>query len=190
VLEGESRCDRLGHGTAVAGVLRQWVPGMELLNAQVFENQLTCNSRQVAAALDWLLAEDVRLINLSFGLLRDCPELAGACARALERGIILVAASPARGEPVFPASYPGVIRATGDARCAPGELSHLDSTQADFGACVRIGSSGPAGASIGCAHVTAAVAQYLIVEPNASRQQVQVRLAASAKFRGPELRRS
>jgi subtilisin family serine protease len=189
VLAVESRGDRLGHGTAVAGVLRQWVPGVALLNAQVFEEQLTCNSRQVVAALDWLLAEDVRLINLSFGLLRDCPELAGACARALERGVVLVAASPARGAPVFPASYPGVIRATGDARCAPGELSHLDSAQADFGACVRVGSSGPAGASIGCAHVTAAVAKCLLEEPDASLEEIYSRLAASARFRGPERRR-
>lgn len=184
----EAHVDRLGHGTAIARVLLQQTPGLALFNARVFDDQLTCSSRQVVAALDWLLAEDVRLINLSFGLRRDSPELAGACARALERGVVLVAASPARGAPVFPASYAGVIRATGDARCAPGELSHLQSPQADFGACVRATGPGLAGASIGCAHVTAAVAQYLLVEPDASLEQIRARLAASARFRGPEHR--
>ena len=189
VTAAEPHVDRLGHGSAVAGVLLQQVPGVALLNAQVFDDRLTCSSRQVVAALDWLMAEDVRLVNLSFGLLRDCPELAGACARALARGVVLVAASPARGAPVFPASYPGVIRATGDARCAPGELSHLDSPQADFGACVRATGSGLAGASIGCAHVTVAVAQYLLEEPDASLQEIYGQLATSARFRGPERRR-
>ena len=184
----EPHADRLGHGTAVARVLLQQTPGVALLNAQVFDDQLTCSSRQVVAALDWLLAEDVRLINLSFGLRRDSPELAAACARALERGVVLVAASPARGAPVFPASYAGVIRATGDARCAPGELSHLHSPQADFGACVRAGNSGPAGASIGCAHITAAVAQYLLKDPDASLEEIHSQLVANARFHGPEHR--
>ncbi|MDO8862660.1 hypothetical protein Q6D67_13195 [Haliea sp. E1-2-M8] len=188
VCAAEPQLDRLGHGSAVARVLLQRAPEVALFNAQVFDDQLTCSSSQVVAALNWLISEDVRLINLSFGLLRDCPELAGACARALGQGIVLVAASPARGAPVFPASYPGVIRATGDARCAPGELSRLDSSQADFGACVRADSSGPAGASIGCVHVTAAVAQYLLMEPDASLEQIHTHLAAVARFQGPEHR--
>ncbi|MFO7552954.1 MAG: S8 family serine peptidase, partial [Haliea sp.] len=189
VTAAEPHVDRLGHGSAVAGVLLQRVPGVALLNAQVFDDRLTCSSRQVVAALDWLMAEDVRLINLSFGLRRNSTELAAACARALEQGVVLVAASPARGAPVFPASYAGVIRATGDARCAPGELSHLHSLQADFGACVRAGASGPAGASIGCAHVTAAVAQYLVKDPDASLEEIHNQLVACARFRGPERRR-
>jgi hypothetical protein len=72
---------------------------------------------------------------------------------------VLVAASPARGEPVYPAAYPGVVRATGDARCAPGEHSWLASAHADFGA---HGSAGAVrGASAGCAHVSARLAALL-----------------------------
>ena len=48
-----------------------------------------------------------------------------ACAALLGQGAVLVAAHPARGAPCFPAAYPGVIAATGDARCGWQELSQL-----------------------------------------------------------------
>jgi hypothetical protein len=86
----------------------------------------------------------------------DRTVLRDAVSRAVEKGLLLVAALPARGQPVFPAAYPGVIAATGDARCAPGELSHLDLLL--FGGCARLGvedqSSRTGGASIGAAWVS------------------------------------
>ena len=125
---------------------------------------------------------------MSFGLREDRPSLRMACERALEQGVILVAAAPARGEPVFPAAYAGVIRATGDARCAPGELSFLNTSQADFGGHVRAGATGVAGASVGCAQVAARAAAFLSAHPGGSAAQLRTWLAEQASYRGPERR--
>src|SRR5690606_31825954 len=78
-------------------------------------------------------------------------------------GVLLVAAAPAAGAMTFPAAYPGVIRVTGDARLAPGELSFLGDSRAAFGAA----AGGPAprphtpggGTSPAAAHSTGTLAR-------------------------------
>jgi hypothetical protein len=180
--------DRLGHGSALADILLQGAPACRLVNAQVFGRELRCSAAQVAAALDWLAGQQVHLVNMSFGLREDRRVLRLACERAQARGIILIAAAPARGEPVYPASYPGVIRATGDARCTPGELSCLRTPQADFGAHVRSAARGVAGASVGCARVSARAARFLGEFPGASGMQLMDWLAGQASYHGPERR--
>ncbi|MDH4041337.1 MAG: S8 family serine peptidase [Gammaproteobacteria bacterium] len=204
VLETEATEDQLGHGSAMAAILLRdaigraqgdtpddsppVAPEFSLLNAQVFAGKLSCTAAQVAAALDWLLEQRVHLVNMSFGLREDRPLLRQACERALGEGVVLVAATPARGEPVFPAAYPGVIRATGDARCAPGDISFLDTRQADFGGHVRAGQTNVAGASVGCAHVSARAARFLAAHPGSSPAQLRAWLVEQASYRGPERR--
>jgi subtilisin family serine protease len=188
VRQADAAPDQLGHGTALAAILLQGAPDGRLLNAQVFRHTLACGAAQVAAALDWLVQQRAQLVNMSFGLREDRPSLRNACERALAQGVILVAATPARGEPVFPAAYAGVIRATGDARCAPGELSFLDTRQADFGGHVRAGAGTVAGASVGCAHVAARAAGFLGANPGSSAAQLRAWLEGQASYRGPERR--
>lgn len=180
--------DRLGHGTAMAGILLEASPACVLLNAQVFTHRLSCGAHQVAAALAWLVDEGAQLVNMSFGLREYRTGLRAACDRALEAGVVLVAASPARGEAVFPARFPGVIRATGDARCAGSEISYLATAQADFGAQVRVAGSAVAGASVGCANVSARALQQLARNPHTSPVQLRAWLAAQASYHGPERR--
>ena len=182
--------DRLGHGTAVAAILAECMPDAALYVAQVFGARHTTTALQVAAAIDWLVAQDVQVINLSLGLREDRPVLARACARAIDAGVLLCAASPARGAPVWPAAYPGVLRMTGDARCARDEISALDSAQADFGAHVlpldgaRVG----AGASIGCAWLTGRVGRLLADGCPARIEAVREALTRSARYHGTEHR--
>lgn len=188
-VEQEAVDDRLGHGSALAGILLdKGAPGCALLNAQVFSRRLSCSASQVAQALCWLLEQGVDLVNMSFGLREDRQVLREACERAVAAGVILIAAAPARGAPVFPASYPGVIRATGDARCGIDEISFLDTAQADFGGHVRVAGSAVAGASVGCAHVSASASQFLASSPGASVTQLRDWLATRASYHGPERR--
>ncbi|MDT4855610.1 hypothetical protein FQZ97_899720 [compost metagenome] len=142
---------------------------------------------QIAAALHWLVEQDVALVSMSLGLRNDRPVLREACALARTAGILLCASSPAQGEPVYPASYPGVIRITGDARCTPGQWSWLNSAQADFGAHVTA-ANGVAGASVGCAALSGIMAGFLQRHPGASRQDVLLWLRENAAFVGPERR--
>jgi len=171
--------DTFGHGTAVCDVILHYTPKLALYNAQVFDGRGVTTAASVAAAIDWLVQEKVPVINLSLGLREDREILKIACAKAAAAGIILIAASPAQGAATYPSAYPGVIRATGDARCAVGEISFLDSLQADFGGCARgispdqnpppsqasqarqAGEPNIGGSSIGTAHVSGQVAAYL-----------------------------
>ncbi len=160
--------DRLGHGTAVVDIIRHYAPMVTLYNARVFDDRGVATAARVAAAIDWLVQEKTDVINLSLGLQQDRDILRAACLRAVTAGIILVAASPARGQVTYPAAYDGVIRATGDARCNPGEISFLASPQADFGACPRAINQPPdqpvrtGGASLGAAHISGQLAAHLL----------------------------
>ena len=186
----ESQPDQLAHGSKIIEVIKALAPAAEIVSAQVFQARYTTSAAQVAAAIDWLTDQDVRVVNLSLGLRNDSPALREACRRATSKGVILCAASPARGEPVFPAAYPGVFRMTGDARCERKEISCLYSRFADFGACVRPldDSIGSSGASLGCAHLAAHVAGYLHSSGPASSSQVRTWLEAQARYHGPEQR--
>lgn len=181
--------DRIGHGSHVGRIICQGDVEIALFSAQVFFDRLRCSAVQVADALDWLRSQHVRVINLSLGLREDNAALRAACDHALRAGIILCASAPARGPQVYPAAYPGVLRATGDARCRPGEISCLGTGQADFGACVRTGSSTVAGASIGCAGVTRAVLDCLAMRGDMDRIELLAHLRRSARYQGPERRR-
>ena len=189
--------DQVGHGSLVARIVLSHEPNALLVNAQVFHARAAATALAVAAALDWSITQGARLIILSLGLREDRAVLRQACARALDQGAVLLASSPAQGAAVFPASYPGVIRITGDARCAPDEISHLASAQADFGACVRAGGrggdAGPpatvAGASLAVAHVCGHLAKHFAavggaIDPTTARAF----LNATARYHGPERR--
>jgi len=183
--------DVLGHGSRLAGIILDHAADAVLLNAQVFTDRLTATPAAIAAALDWLVESGAALISMSFGLRQDRPVLARAVARAVEAGVSLVAASPARGARVFPAAYPGVIRVTGDARCGAGELSALGTAQADFGACVRAaqgpaGTAPIAGASFAAAHVSGLLARWLASGGAAARARDY--LDSIARYHGPERR--
>lgn len=69
------------------------------------------NSLWLAAAFDWLLAQDVKLVNLSVGGAGDAI-LQTVVARVLSRQVSVLAAAgndPSPGAPtVYPAAYPGV----------------------------------------------------------------------------------
>lgn len=188
VAEVPCRPDPIGHGTAIARLMTEAVPAAELLSAQVFTKGGVTSAAAVAAGLDWLRAQRAQVVSMSFGLRDDREVLRRACAAAIEADMILVAAMPARGAPVYPAAYSGVIAATGDARCAPGEISVLEAGL--FGACPRppaaqAGSSRIGGASFAVGHLCGVVAAALC-RHMLSVGEVAIFLDGQARYRGRE----
>ncbi len=178
--------DQLGHGSVIARTILELAPTTDLLIAQIFQRKLVTTPNQVAAALNWLVSRDVRVVNMSFGLTRDRTVLRDACRIAAANGIIMVAATPVRGGRVYPASYPGVFAVTGDARCSPGQISYLGSEIADFGACVKSSDGSVSGASVGCGHVTGMIAGYVAGHQTTNRNELMQWLIDHAEFRGAE----
>jgi hypothetical protein len=189
VVEREPVADPIGHGTVVAGIIDSSGHPVQLLAAQVLNERGRSTAATLAAAIDWAVTQRAQLLHFSLGLCHDRPVLRAAIERAIAAGLLVVAAIPARGAASYPASYPGVIRATGDARCAKEQISDLRVSSADFGACPMDGPD-PArisrGASIGAAHLSRFIVTHLAagLAPAAVRQSL-IRLAA---FRGPERR--
>jgi len=127
-----STTDQLGHGTAITNIIG-CNTSVDVVCARVFHDKLVCSPAQIAKAIQWLISLEVNIINMSFGLRNDRKVLRECCEQALAKNIIVVAAAPSQGEPVYPSNYNGIIRATGDARCKQDEISWLNSKQADFG---------------------------------------------------------
>ncbi len=103
--------DRLGHGTAVAAVIREKAPAAELFCIKVFDRDLRTTAQALAAALRWAISADVQLINLSLGTSNDDhePALAAAVAEAKRAGIVLVAAAPDQQARWLPGALPDVV---------------------------------------------------------------------------------
>ncbi len=186
VAEGEPVNDALGHGSAVLQAIAARAPSARFSVAQVFDHRGITSPLQIAAALHWLRGRGVRLINLSLGVRRDRPILQAACAGLLSDGVLICASSPARGAPVFPSHYLGVVRVTGDARCAAHEWTWLHSPQADFAAAVSSERIGHAGASQGCAAFSGHLAALLSAHPEASNDWLLRRMREGAHYHGME----
>jgi hypothetical protein len=187
--------DPTGHGSRLAGLLQR-DRTIDLLLGQAFTTAAPTTGAAVAAAVDWAVEEGANLVHLSLGLAADRPVLREAVARALAGGVVLVAAMPARSTvaSVYPAAYDGVIRGTGDARCAPGEISSLGAEL--FGACPRLPAScagersvgRKGGASVGAAWLSWSLAGWPPPATARAATAVAALLAGAASYRGRECR--
>ena len=116
---GVDAVDRLGHGTAVAAVIREKAPDAALLPVKVFDRELRATADALVAAIDWAVAGGVHLINLSLGTANAAhePRLMDALARARAAGAYLVAAAEQNGTRWLPGSLPHAVGVTLDWTC-------------------------------------------------------------------------
>ncbi|NUB45962.1 S8 family serine peptidase [Fertoebacter nigrum] len=196
---------RAVHGTAVLAILigdpASRSPGL-LPNARVIAVDAFHSSNgderadvfTLAAAIDFLAARNVRILNMS---------LAGPANTVLERAIdavsardvIVVAASGNAGpsaEPAFPAAYPSVIAVTavdrtGNVYRRAGRGPHLDfaAPGVDVWTAASVSGARPkTGTSFAAPFVTAAAALMLAGRPELSASEVAMQLAADARDLG------
>ena len=59
--------DHLGHGTAVAGAIREKAPEADLFSVKVFDRRLSANIGVILRALAWCREQRMDLVNLSLG---------------------------------------------------------------------------------------------------------------------------
>lgn len=118
-----SYVDYLGHGTAVAALIRARAPYAELFAIKIFHNSLTANLAQVLSAIDWCLDHEMHLINLSLGTSNPehKPAFEAAVGRVRSCGRALVSAFEVQGHPALPGSLPGAVGVLADSAKGPGE---------------------------------------------------------------------
>lgn len=189
VVVGEVVPDALGHGSAVMAIIRHHAPSVNIINAQVLDAKGRCHTEQLVSALEWLLTLPAMHIHLSLGLRTPSDALREVCDALIAAGSILVASSPAMGEPVFPAALPGVLSVTGDARCAVKEWSwfQTEGTRPEYGAHVQW-LQGLGGASIAAAHLSGIIATYRQRYPHATVEEVIAYLQYAASRKGEQKR--
>jgi hypothetical protein len=111
-LTGDSNdaIDRLGHGTAVAGAIREKAPDAELYAVKVFDRRLTANIDVILRALAWCRDHHMDLVNLSLGT--ENPAHRESFLRVLGDDLLVISAAN-----VLPGSLPQVIGVLPDPDC-------------------------------------------------------------------------
>ena len=102
--------DPVGHGTAVAGVMRKALPQARFFAIRVFDNGLATYPSLVARGILRAAAQGCDVINLSLALPpgSGAELIAEACIAARDAGSVLVAAGHPERPGLLPASLPGV----------------------------------------------------------------------------------
>jgi subtilisin family serine protease len=103
--------DYIGHGTAVAGAIREKAPDAQLYAVKVFDRALTTNIDVIIKAIDWCIENNMDVINLSLGTINNDHRVAieQVVAHAADKSTVLVAALEMAGKPSLPGCLPSVI---------------------------------------------------------------------------------
>ena len=118
-IESRNFLDFIGHGTAVAGAIREKAPGAMLYAVKVFDQTLRTNAEIIVRGIEWAIEHEMHIINLSLGTLNKahCERFNQIIERASACKIAVVAAREMSGEEVLPGCLPGVIAVGLDSNC-------------------------------------------------------------------------
>jgi hypothetical protein len=178
--------DTLGHGTAIAGVIREKVPTANLYAIKIFHERLTASIQSLLTAIGWAVEHEMKIIHLSLGttLCQYKKDLEDLCQQALRLGSIVVAAARGPDDHIYPASLETVIGAYWEPECQKDVLQYHAERRIDFGAygCPRPLPGLPQrlnlqGHSFAAAHVTAHTAKLLESHPDLDLLEVKKQLA-------------
>ncbi len=190
IASGEDFSDEIGHGTAIAGVIRWKAPAARLHAIKIFRKDLRASAALLLAALELAVAANMRVIHLSLGAERTekADALAAACRAAYENDVVIIASARSPDDAILPASLDSVIGVCRSDDCDAENLIYYPGARIEFGA---HGMPRPlpgvpsetnfSGHSFAAAHVTARVARLLEENPGATPTWVKQELARIAK---------
>ena len=182
--------DEIGHGTAIAGVIRLHAPASQLTALKIFKIDLTASMAALMAAMEWAVSAGSRIIHLSLGTTQDRyrEPLRTLCQKALARNTLVVAAARSADDRIYPAVFDTVIGVYQNPACPPESLVHHPGALVNFGA---HGQPRPIpglpqarnfrGSSFAAAHVTGRVAAFLEDHPDAGFEMVMAALREMAE---------
>jgi hypothetical protein len=167
--------DNIGHGTAIAGIIREKVPDAGLYAVKIFSRELGTSIPVLTQALTWCVRQRFDLIHLSLGVEnKDSAEpLKQLCDTARERGILIIASARGPEHRIYPACFINVVGAYRHPDCAWDDLVFHAGSPVAFGAhgfpCLIPGlpqEKNLQGHSFAAAHVTAHAAALMKQYPD------------------------
>ncbi len=189
VVETTDFGDEIGHGTAIAGVVRERASRSRLYAAKIFHRDLNAPASTLLAAMRWSIDKNMKIIHLSLGTEREehRQSLRELCQRAYENGLVVVASARGPNDMIYPAAFDTVLGVYWNKECDEDSLVYHPDACIEFGAYGRPrplpGLSQEmnfSGSSFAAAYVTARVARLLEEDPNGGPQWVREKLIESA----------
>lgn len=191
------------HGTAIAAILvgdrpelgfQGLMSGITIMAASVIRQDqkgLVATTESLVRSLDWLIVEEVRLINISLSGTAANSILKYAFQIGIKKGLIIFAAAGNHGsdsKPAYPAALPGVIAVTAI------DVALRGYTQANQGKYIDFSAPGVdiwtidkdlqgkyrSGTSFAAPHVLAVAALYLSRKPALSRDVLYSEMQADS----------
>jgi len=187
--------DEIGHGTAIAGLIREKAPEARLYAIKIFQDKLEAPTGVLLASLRRALRRGSKIIHLSLGTERkkDRRPLERLCQEAYRRRIVIVASARTPQDGVVPASLRTVIGVCASPNGPRDTLGYHPGMPVEFSA---YGRPRPLpgvpeeknffGASFAAARVTALVARLLDKNPRAGVRWVREKLIEQATTGGWE----
>ncbi len=186
----DDHADCTGHGTACAGIIRKKAPDAALYSVQIFDASLMADGRALIAAIQWCIDNEIDVANLSLGTtdVTFKKALQKVCRKAVDAGVILVAAESNDGLESYPAVFPEVIGVTGSA------IHEVDGFYYRKDHCIECVARGDdqrvcwlngkhimtGGNSFAAPHITGIIARLLEQHPKCSVQDIRLLLQEKA----------
>jgi len=127
VLQTSDFRDTLGHGTALAGILKFKAPEAELFAVKVFTDRLVTSIEILEAALRWAIEQKMHQANKSLGTAN--PEhrvrMARIGAKAKRARTLIVASSPPEMTDMLPAALDGIFGVAASDECSWSEYRYI-----------------------------------------------------------------
>jgi subtilisin len=119
ITPGASYADDNGHGTHVAGIIAACdnsigvigvAPGANLYAVKVLDSSGSGYTSDIIEGLNWAVANNMQIVNMSLGLSADLQSFHDAVTAAYQAGVVLIAAAGNNDGPtLYPAAYPEVV---------------------------------------------------------------------------------
>lgn len=173
--------DEIGHGTAIAGLIREKAPDAGIVAVKIFQKELIATGSVLIAALKWAVEKNMNIIHMSLGVKREThrAELERLCQKAFDRNTIIVASARFLEDRIFPSIFSSVIGVCWDKTCGENDIVYYPGEKINFGA---HGYPRPLpglpqhlnfhGASFAAARITARIAEILEHRPETRFEKI------------------
>ena len=182
IIQTNDFIDTIGHGTAIAGIIRKKAPFAKLYAIKIFYEKLATQVSVLIAALNWAIENDMHIINLSLGTRQTeyKKDLIKICAKAYKKNIFIVSSAKDPSDIVFPSIFKTVTGVYWNKECNENDFTYHPNSPIEFGAHGRPRAIPGlpqelnfSGSSFAAAHMTGNIALKLHNKPDVNVKNIR-----------------